>query len=283
MQNIGRNDPCPCNSGKKYKHCHMKSILQPQEQFIVDVKGGNIGGGHLESPDGKTWNKLPGTFQFRVFYEKETFPEIDEIITQLLKQIPENRIILRARIFRLKHKMRGIRYHLEKFVEHEEMKIKEFSSDYSGTDHDAITFDPKLVYELESFLFQIKSCFDVITQIISISYRLPQINTFSKDGETITKTLKQNTPQPLKPKSIELVNIINKNKNWMSDVIDMRDEVTHYSDLEGFLCFIQHMWTGSPTTKISYPSMPDGKRASKYMKETWNRVLDFIKEVIPYY
>jgi preprotein translocase subunit SecA len=21
-QNIGRNDPCPCGSGKKYKHCH---------------------------------------------------------------------------------------------------------------------------------------------------------------------------------------------------------------------------------------------------------------------
>ena len=21
---IGRNDPCPCGSGKKYKHCHLK-------------------------------------------------------------------------------------------------------------------------------------------------------------------------------------------------------------------------------------------------------------------
>jgi preprotein translocase subunit SecA len=21
-QKIGRNDPCPCGSGKKYKHCH---------------------------------------------------------------------------------------------------------------------------------------------------------------------------------------------------------------------------------------------------------------------
>jgi preprotein translocase subunit SecA len=23
-QKIGRNDPCPCGSGKKYKHCHGK-------------------------------------------------------------------------------------------------------------------------------------------------------------------------------------------------------------------------------------------------------------------
>lgn len=22
MLRVGRNDPCPCNSGKKYKHCH---------------------------------------------------------------------------------------------------------------------------------------------------------------------------------------------------------------------------------------------------------------------
>ena len=23
-QKVGRNDPCPCGSGKKYKHCHGK-------------------------------------------------------------------------------------------------------------------------------------------------------------------------------------------------------------------------------------------------------------------
>ena len=22
VQKVGRNDPCPCGSGKKYKHCH---------------------------------------------------------------------------------------------------------------------------------------------------------------------------------------------------------------------------------------------------------------------
>jgi len=24
MPKVGRNDPCPCGSGKKYKHCHGK-------------------------------------------------------------------------------------------------------------------------------------------------------------------------------------------------------------------------------------------------------------------
>ena len=24
FENVGRNDPCPCGSGKKFKHCHGK-------------------------------------------------------------------------------------------------------------------------------------------------------------------------------------------------------------------------------------------------------------------
>jgi preprotein translocase subunit SecA len=27
---VGRNDPCPCGSGKKYKHCHGRTDTQPQ-------------------------------------------------------------------------------------------------------------------------------------------------------------------------------------------------------------------------------------------------------------
>ena len=37
----GRNDPCHCGSGKKYKHCHMKS----------DLAGGN-GKGAQKAPAG---------------------------------------------------------------------------------------------------------------------------------------------------------------------------------------------------------------------------------------
>jgi len=36
---LGRNDPCHCGSGKKYKHCHMKS----------DLAGGN--GKNAKTPE----------------------------------------------------------------------------------------------------------------------------------------------------------------------------------------------------------------------------------------
>jgi len=30
VQKVGRNDPCPCGSGKKYKNCHM--LIEEQER-----------------------------------------------------------------------------------------------------------------------------------------------------------------------------------------------------------------------------------------------------------
>ena len=37
--NVGRNDPCPCGSGKKFKHCHYRE-MQGQRQTVApdDVK-----------------------------------------------------------------------------------------------------------------------------------------------------------------------------------------------------------------------------------------------------
>tara|TARA_R110000751_G_scaffold5643_8_gene25481 strand:+ start:661 stop:852 length:192 start_codon:yes stop_codon:yes gene_type:complete len=39
MSKIGRNNPCPCGSGKKFKKCHL--IIEDQiatEQNIIDTK-----------------------------------------------------------------------------------------------------------------------------------------------------------------------------------------------------------------------------------------------------
>jgi preprotein translocase subunit SecA len=46
----GRNDPCHCGSGKKYKHCHMKS----------DLAGGN-GSNAQNGPAGQGQSSRPGS------------------------------------------------------------------------------------------------------------------------------------------------------------------------------------------------------------------------------
>jgi SEC-C motif len=32
---LGRNDPCPCGSGKKYKHCCLLQIVMRLEQLGI--------------------------------------------------------------------------------------------------------------------------------------------------------------------------------------------------------------------------------------------------------
>ena len=35
---LGRNDPCPCGSGKKYKNCCMKKDQEAERQAIKDLQ-----------------------------------------------------------------------------------------------------------------------------------------------------------------------------------------------------------------------------------------------------
>ncbi len=37
MAKVGRNDPCPCGSGKKYKHCCLLKQAKPKDQRILEI------------------------------------------------------------------------------------------------------------------------------------------------------------------------------------------------------------------------------------------------------
>lgn len=41
MSTIGRNDPCPCGSGKKYKQCHLKNSGKTWSEVAGDVEFSN--------------------------------------------------------------------------------------------------------------------------------------------------------------------------------------------------------------------------------------------------
>ena len=36
--NIGRNDPCPCNSGKKYKKCCLLKEYEQEQQELQECQ-----------------------------------------------------------------------------------------------------------------------------------------------------------------------------------------------------------------------------------------------------
>lgn len=195
MEKPSRNDPCPCNSGKAYKDCHMRSFFMPKESFEVNVSEGNKAPDHhLASHDGgRSWSPHPGRLTIRAKYKMVVYDEIDNILQPIILAVPTNREILRLRLARLRHKLYGVMYHLDNFKQEEDKEIAVLTTKHVGTDHDAIMDDPKILYEIEAFLFQVKSTLDVLAQIIKMVYHLGTIITYADDGDVLIKRLKNNS------------------------------------------------------------------------------------------
>ena len=276
-----RDDLCPCNSGRKFKDCHMRQ-LQPKEKFSVNVSGGNMSLTKVTHDGGETWTRIPGVVEARIHTEKRTPDNIlvDGLLKRIVGSTPSRQRIIRLRVQRLRHKILGIQYHLNNFREEEDKEKTQLSSNYIGTEIERVVDDPKLIFEIEGFLFQIKSALDLLAQIISIEYSLGTPATYTKDGNALINALR-NTPKDKREIASKLAELLERHKIWVKDTVDMRDEVTHFSDLVGFSCFIRYVWDGGGTATIAYPSMPDGERARKYMERTLESLLALINEASP--
>jgi plastocyanin len=169
----------------------------------------------------------------------------------------------------------------ENFKKAEDEEIAGFTANHVGPDHDAVSNSPKIIYEVETFLFQVKSTLDVLAQIIGMIYHMKGTRTYKDDGDILIKNLKNNSSKEQGINAVRLATILEKHQGWVKDTVDMRDEVTHYSDLVGFSCFIQHAWEGGNSARISYPSMPNGDRSRTYLENAWRRLLELINEMSP--
>lgn len=285
MENsIGRMEQCPCKSGKLYKNYHMRTY-RPMESFSVRAHQGiKAVDWHMEKKEGSDeWVKVPGRMSVMLGYVEKSYDDIDTMIKDIKETVDEDRFVLRERITRLKHKLTGIRYHMENFIKEEEDVIKKYSTQYEAPGTDSYNQNPKLIYEIESFLYQIKSALDVFAQIVSMIFNIGGKSTYSLSQEghnkIVTKLLEIGNYQVLKSELADL--LASNDKSWIRDAIDMRDEVTHFSDLKGFMCFIQHAWEGGEFAKISYPSMPDGRRASSFMRVTYHRLFQLFFDASP--
>jgi hypothetical protein len=116
--------------------------------------------------------------------------------------------------------------------------------------------------------------------LIRIAYRLPYSRTYKTGGEVLLQNLKDNCPKDLQAKRDNLITIIESNKRWILHTVEMRDEVTHDSDLIGFECFYQHARIRNDYISVYFPSMPNGKRARTYLDMTCKKLLDLIRDVI---
>jgi hypothetical protein len=280
---IGRNDPCPCGSGKKYKKCclrkdHKKQIT-PVESFKVKPKNKpEIVDYHIESKNGgKTWEKKPGLLLTRVTIRPAD--AVNEEIEELFGNIKQGKFNLASEWGFCRHKLYAVKYHIDNFVSEEQAQVLKFNEDYNPPGGAQMVIEnPALIYEMESFLFQVKSSLDVLAvgPLNKIfEFRLP-----SFDRGKITSALTENENKVGKQKTSKLITIMEKNKDWIEELNEMRVQITHLSQLEGFMCFLRMPFTGGEACTVYYPSMPDGTRAKTYMDSIWRKLLAFYKSVL---
>ena len=189
---IGRNDPCFCGSGRKYKNCHLKPFY-PIEYFDCKISGfENI----------KFENRIPSNVGIEVgdvkIYYSNPFPwdkEISNILQPLHStdwnenQRWENRI--KKRINKLHHKLNILKYNIESFKTFEKATENEWKKYIvANTTLNKIYDDPTLIMHVESFLFQSKSCLDVFAQVIAYTFKF-EISSYEDFGNGLIKILEK--------------------------------------------------------------------------------------------
>jgi hypothetical protein len=118
----------------------------------------------------------------------------------------------------------------------------------------------------------------VLAQLIADTFKLSGVRTFRSYGKDLIEKIAKNPLKNYPTQCQDLQLLLQNNKPWIKYLVDMRDEVTHYSDLEGLSCFLQRK-CGNRSDKyvrVYYPSLTDGKRVSVFMDETWENIKKLI-------
>jgi hypothetical protein len=295
---IGRNDPCPCGSDKKYKNCCYPDktktwkTAEPHENphFMTRPKKTPepITNHLVSSNGGKTWESQPGLLAVRIYGKalEDMDEKVRKIIEPLLHDISTSSISdavkrdLQKRIGNVDHKLHAVKYHLNNYEQAESDKIEELGKNHKPpTGVQQIIEEPRLIYEVEAFLFQVKSCLDVLSlvakSVFSLTYR-----GFDDKGDVVIKQLNK-CPTTLAPYANNIIKLIEDAQDaWIVELISMRNQITHRSNLEGFDCFIQDPYIGGGIANIHYPTMPNKRRALEYCQDIWGRLLSFCEDFL---
>ena len=204
---------------------------------------------------------------------EETTEEIDRLFKDVMELTQ-----LGCQVGVCRHKLYAVRYHKENFISEEQKKIEEIRKNYMPPDVQMTTEDAVLIYEMESFLFQVKSSLDVLATSVLDKLLDPHLGRFGVD-EKVKEILRDNKRKLGEKKVNKLVSVIEKSTAWLEELNDMRVEITHYSNLEGFMCFLNMPFMGGEDCVVFYPSMPDGTRATTYMSSVWKKLLSLYEAI----
>lgn len=296
---VGRNDPCPCGSGKKYKKCcypdktHAWKTAGSHQSPAFAVRPRRVPAPiteHLVSSDGgKTWEAQPGLLAARLYLKRQEDVDkaIDEVIQSVMTRVDGLGISQASkqefvqRVMEVQHKLYGVKYHLSNYQHAETEKTAEFQKSFKASAGvQMVVEEPRLIYEVEAFLFQTKSCLDILTWTLKPVFGFKHCS-FGDKGDDIVRQLRHNSPKALADHAAKIVNLIeDAQESWVVDLIEMRDEITHISRLEGFNCFVEDPYVGGDSVGIHYPTMPNQRRALEYCCDVWQRLITFCQSFL---
>ncbi len=241
---------------------------------------------HLVSQDGgKTWRKEPGVLSIVMCGKKveDTAPEIESLFLPLDNTGPDNQR-LKTRIIDCRHKLYAVRYHLGAIRGEITRCLEDFKKDYHANSGVAFEFEnPRLIYETEAFLLQVKSSLDILTQMLGCTIGpLRSCPTFGTKMVMGQKHVGGRVIDALTKNGFEKLGQLfeDHRRQWIQELVDMRDEITHSSRLEGFKCFVEEPYRGQSEVQIHYPTMPCGSRVDSYCDAAYAHLLQLYQSAI---
>lgn len=270
------------NNSSKTKDLPLSFQVKPTNQpEVIDY--------FMTSSDGKNWIKQTGNIKVMITGVKteDLGVEITSLIEPLsiLSQEKQNMQLFEKTI-ECKHKIHAVRYHLHTLEKEIRERVKIFEKNYNAGAGIAQELEnPRLIYETEAFLFQTKSCLDILTQTLGCSIPpLSSMHTFSSKNIDGVKQAGGKVINALIHSSFkELGNLLEYHRvNWIQDLVDMRDSITHYTHLRGFHCFIEEPYMGGRQVTIHYPTMPSGIRVDTYCQSIYEKLLDLYRSAFAF-
>jgi len=282
---VGRNDPCPCGSGKKYKNCCLRkertlSVRPSNEPEVIDW--------HLEH-NGKTWRRAPGALLARIGGRRpeDSDDAIEDIFARTISLVSEHGTDgLTKKLHDCKHKLCAIRYHLKAIEREIDERVADFEKQYAAMSGVGLELEnPVLIYETEAFLFQVKSNLDLMIRALgSVVPSLKSLGAFKHKGSRGTPDYRAGGKVIDKLKKSgehELAQVFESHRStWIQEMTKWRDRITHHSGLRDFHCFIEEPYRGGDQVQIHYPTMPSGERVDLYCRQTYDRLCELYQSVL---
>jgi len=295
---IGRNDPCFCGSGLKYKKCHGTTLKSPLPWagggfFKMEVE-------EIKKPSAKVmifkkgkWEEVPRVQPLlSLTYSDDRYKneDIEKLSTKIQAKLitgkfSNNNVEIQNPLTEVKHKLYAVNYHLKELIEEETANKETILREKIIPDGPYMEQrNDKMVYELEALLFQTKACLDRIARLLNpcLEFKLKSFGTKKGNvgGKVLAKLL-NNCPNQFKDLASELAILIEQNvSDWIEEVVEYRDTITHYRQLQGFLCFVHEPTTGEKSIKVYYPVMPNKARMTDYAKLTFDKIMLFTENFI---